>query len=331
MPQLGSRAPLVSALALSLMLCGAAAGQVSIRLVGVPETLRLPVPPGTNAVVTAQISGGNVESVWLAPAKPAGPSSRVPLAKVGEGEYQINLGESAVFELLKDQGEEGEFSVFAKATGGATAQSVTVRFSAPAVPERFEFPWQEAKITLFQRSLTDLPGRTGALQVQLGDIGGGHVLVSVFGPRNEVLVDLIRMRVGGAVFVTLEDNRYVLRVDELFTAGTARDYGTFTLMPVHAWEGQRISRLLAMIEESNITLIRDGQYANSSFFASLLRHERDQYGAKGPTLTRFIEEAATNNPSSGEPYRIQMPNGAESEAGPWLHRLAQEIPTATRP
>ncbi len=330
MSQTGNMIRMVAAVSLTLMLSGAAFGEVSIRLTGVPETLNLPVPLGTNPMLSATITGGEVKSVWMGSNESSGASARVPLSKVGEGEFQINLGERAVFDLLKSQDKDGEFRIFAETTAGATIKSASVRFSTRSIPKRLDFPWDEAKITLFQRSLTELPGSDGALRVQLGVVTVGQVLVSVYGPNNEILVDLKRMRVEDALRLSLDEAEYVIHLDKLFDSGAIRDFAIFTIMPTRTWERRRILRLCKMVEETDVIFIRDEHMMGNESFATFMRGKLEKYGAKNPTLTKFIDESCTRSPTTGEPYGIKLLSGTEGGAAAWLHSMAEEIRDATR-
>jgi hypothetical protein len=331
MSRTGKKVQVIAAVSLALLLHGAAFGEVSIKLSGVPEVLRIPVPHGANSMMTASIAGGEVKSVWVGIDAPTGSSARVPLAKTGEDEYQVNLGDRALLDLLEPQGADGEFRVFAETAKGAIVRSVSVRFSSRVLPKKLDFPWEDARIALYQRSITDLPGLGGVLRIQLGDIAVEQVLVSVFGPNNEVLADLVRLRTGDAMFIALEDARYVLSVDGLYTMGDFRDFGMFTLMPSRTWEKRRIERLCDLIAGTDVIFIRNGSMLSGAMFASLLRSKLVRYGVENPPLGKFIDQAGTRSRTTGELYRLKMPSGSEGELAPWLHSVAEEIPTAKRP
>jgi hypothetical protein len=321
----------IAVAAAALMLTGVASGEVSISLDGAPEVLRIPVPYGVNSILTAKITGGEVKGAWLGLDGSQAVSTGVQLAKVAEGEYQINLSEKSVLNFLKGNAKEGEFRIFAETPDGKIAQSVSIRYTTSAVPKKLELPWEEAKIALYQRSITDLPGVGGSLRVQLGDIAAEQVLVSVFGPNNEIVADLVRMRAGDAMSIALQEARYVLYLDGLYGAGQGRDYGIFTLMPSRTWERGRINRLCDLVEGTDLIFIRDGHMMGSAMFASLMRNKLALYGVKNPSLTGFIDEACTRSETSGEKYRFKRQSGTEGDVAPWLHSVAQEIPTPTRP
>lgn len=100
---------------------------VTLRLKGVPERLAYPLPRGANRVLTAVVKGEAVDSVWLAGSREA--RARVLLAKVGEGEYQINLADPEVEGLLRTAARTGRFQVFARTRTGKVVASLPVRYT----------------------------------------------------------------------------------------------------------------------------------------------------------------------------------------------------------
>jgi len=109
-----------------------APGAESIRLSGVPSRLALPLPEGTNQILTATVKGGKIRDVWLARERNA--RGRVLLSRVDEGEYQINLADPVVEALLRTTGEGGQFQIFAEMRSENVIASIPVRFTVGERP-----------------------------------------------------------------------------------------------------------------------------------------------------------------------------------------------------
>lgn len=311
------------AILLALALQASASGQVSIRLDGVPDRLSFPFPDGVNQVLTVTATGGEVTSMWLAPsAKDTAPSRRTMLTKVAEGEYQVNLAGLEVYDLLNPHGPDGEFRIFAETPEGKIARSISVRYTMAVLPGRLDFHWDEAKLTIYQRTSRKLPGIDGSLRVFLGDITGGQVAVSVSGPHGKSLIDGESMQQGDTLALPLPEQEYVLRLDKLVNLLFGEDYGVFSIMPSHAWEGERIDHLLQIVSTSGLTFIRNDYELPAEQFAAHLRQKYEFYGPRNASVTDFIEKVATRSSTTGRPYRVKLPSGDTVDAPTWLKEKA---------
>lgn len=102
----------------------------------------------------------------------------------------------------------------------------------------FGFPWDEAKVTMYQRASKRLPIADGSLRVELGDITGGRVLVTVYGPDGEIIGDSTLMGEGNAVSVPQAGQEYVLYLGRLVNLLIGHDFGVFSLMPSKVWQAK---------------------------------------------------------------------------------------------
>lgn len=319
-----TRVVVIASLALITTVEQPAEAGVSIRLKGFPERLSFPIRPATNLILTAEISGANVRSVWLSPCGVSDEAKRVMLTQVGEGEFQINLATREVYDLLKERIGEGELRVFAKTEDGTVAQSIAIRYVLHALPKRLEFPWDEAKITIYQRCSKELPGSIGSLRLWIGDITAGQVLVSVYGPDGEPLVPTTSMQEGDMVPLRLEEQEYVLHLEQLVNLLIGADYAVFAVLQPQAWEAQRIEHLLEVIDSADVLFIRHGQELSGPMFAELLRRKHEQMGPKEASLDQFIEEVASRSSSTGKPYQVKLSNGELLDAGAWLRQQTKD-------
>jgi hypothetical protein len=321
-----TRVFVIASLALPMTVEQPAEAGVSIRLKGFPERLSFPIRPATNLILTAEISGGDVRSVWLSPCGVSGEPKRLTLTQVGENEFQINLATRQVYDLLKEQIGEGELRVLAETKDGTLVQSIAVRYVLHALPKRLEFPWDEARLTICQRCSKELPGSMGALRLRIGDITAGQVLVSVYGPDEEPLVPTTSMQEGDTAPLRLAEQEYVLHLERLVNLLIGEDYAVFAVLQPHAWEAQRIEHLLDIIDSADVRFIRHGQELSGSMFADFLRLKYEQMGPREASLDQFIEEVASRSSSTGQPYQVKLSDGELLDAGAWLRQQAKDRP-----
>lgn len=100
--------------AILVVLAAPLRAQDGIRLVSVPDAVRLPAPAGSNLMLEVAVADGPAE-VWLATGLAA--SDRVPLAAAGGDRFQCNLADPSVPALLPAGRERGELIVFARCAG----------------------------------------------------------------------------------------------------------------------------------------------------------------------------------------------------------------------
>lgn len=121
---------LAFAVALSLF-AGPAEAQTGVRIVEVPKRLFLPAADGSNLLLEVECTTPP-DSIWLATEELA--RETVPLQPVGNGRYQLNLGDSRVAALIPRGLRQGELFVFATAAGRTTKSTSVAwlrRISAP--------------------------------------------------------------------------------------------------------------------------------------------------------------------------------------------------------
>ncbi|MBK8718995.1 MAG: DUF5329 family protein [Deltaproteobacteria bacterium] len=85
-------------------------------------------------------------------------------------------------------------------------------------------------------------------------------------------------------------------------------------------EAARIEGLLAKLEASGVTFIRNGSEHDAREAAEHLRNKW-AHAPSIDTAERFIDELGTRSSSSGQPYRVRLRDGREAGRGPWLHSL----------
>lgn len=301
----------------------AAAGPPSISLSGVPERLELPMPRGSNKIITARVEGAEAEAVWLATGE--GAERTLPLVAAGRG-WAVNLSDPRLTPLARGH---ALFQIFARLEGGEVVASLPVSYAMrppartrvwavlkaprarhpvfvdherppPFSPEavvrlqasrgadpgpngpqlrayagavsrvftqqpdgRYTLPmdaalraaWRAAnalsvvddlgpypplvipaapsdlkgqdlpaKLTVYQRRSASVPGTNGWLTVQLGDITGGKVMVSLLDAHGSPIRPKALLAEGEALPFSLGQKRYTVRIEKMVNLLVGEDY-----------------------------------------------------------------------------------------------------------
>jgi len=92
---------------------------------------------------------------------------------------------------------------------------------------RLDLPSDPVRMTIIQRQAKTIPGSRNTVKVQLGDITGKQVLLSIRGGQNQPIVDTRSVEEGDRVAFDLKDGKYTLRVVELRNLMVGDDFGVF--------------------------------------------------------------------------------------------------------
>ena len=83
-------------------------------------------------------------------------------------------------------------------------------------------------------------------------------------------------------------------------------------------EKDKIEHLLACMEKSDLTFVRNGKAYSGKDAAGHLRMKWNSVGDKVKTAREFIGKIGTASSTSGKPYLVRDKEGAEKPLGPWL-------------
>lgn len=201
---------------------------------------------------------------------------------------------------------------------------------AAAAPPPIELPAGGVTMKVVQRTAAALPGSHDRVRVELGDITGGKVALSlartdgsgVLAHRSVGQGDVVPFRLDGfgyrLVVARMEnllvgDDWVELRID-------ADDSAAAPAAPAidqHA----RIEGLLAALAASHVVFIRNGSEHSPAEAADHLRSKWERAGDRVRTAEDFIEVLGSRSSQTGEAYRVRAEDGSEREAGPWLREL----------
>lgn len=90
-------------------------------------------------------------------------------------------------------------------------------------------------------------------------------------------------------------------------------------------EKQRIDALIAAIEKSGLTFIRNGSEHPAADAAAHMRLKFNNAGNRISTAEQFIDYLASKSSITGSPYFLKFPDGHTEKAGLWLHRKLKEL------
>lgn len=184
----------------------------------------------------------------------------------------------------------------------------------------------QVALTLAQRSSAPLPGWEDAVQVSIGDITRGQVVVELLAPEGERLAGPRSLRVGEAVPFERAGRRFVLWLDQLDNALIGADYARFRVQAQRAGDtavaaaddpAVRIEALLSDLAALDaVRFLRNGQSHTAADAVQHLRQKWAHQRASVRSVEDFIVRCASVSESSGQPYRLQWPDGrVEALAG----------------
>ena len=116
---------IVLPVSLFCLLLATTKAQDGIRIVKVPDVVRLPAAQGSNLMLEVEVDGTATE-VWIASDLQS--RDRVALSPAGDRRYQQNLADPRIAAMLPAGRDGGELTVFAK-VGATTARSAAITWS----------------------------------------------------------------------------------------------------------------------------------------------------------------------------------------------------------
>jgi hypothetical protein len=83
-------------------------------------------------------------------------------------------------------------------------------------------------------------------------------------------------------------------------------------------EPEKISRLLHIVETSDVIFIRQGKKYNGAEARQHLERKLKAAGKRDGTARDFIRYIASRSSRTGETYYVKLPDGKQLPAGQWL-------------
>jgi type II secretory pathway pseudopilin PulG len=209
------------------------------------------------------------------------------------------------------------------------AQQAQVAANAAAARVRaLVAPKPPFRMTIQQRERKAMPGTNGSVIVRLGDITHGQVLLSIDDPSGNSLLSTVSVHEGDIQSFSVAGQSFEIEIVELKNFLTSEDYGVFAIRSAGAAlsEDEKINRLIESVEHAKgITFIRNGEAHDEAAAAQHLRRKYQSAGQKPMTVRQFVDELASRSSTSGEEYRIKLPDGREVSSQKWLLDQLEEI------
>lgn len=90
-------------------------------------------------------------------------------------------------------------------------------------------------------------------------------------------------------------------------------------------EQKKIEMLIASVEDSGGTFVRNGSEHSATAAAAHMRMKLSRAGGAIRTAQQFIKYIATKSSITGIAYRIKLPDGSEHKSADWLRARLAEI------
>jgi len=197
--------------------------------------------------------------------------------------------------------------------------------AAPA----FKLTTVPAEVTVKQRSTTSVPGSNGELLLTLDDITRGQVMASLATASGEFLLPPRSMSSDDTASFRIGKSSYTLKLNQLNNALVGEDFATFNISEssgTRLTENDKIEQLISAVAElQDSKFIRNGAEYGAAEAADHLRTKWRAAGGEIKTAEEFVETIASNSSTTGEPYRIRMPDGHIIEAEAYLRKRLGEI------
>jgi len=199
-------------------------------------------------------------------------------------------------------------------------------------PVKFGLSEDPLKLTVVQRCSKPIPGFHGAVNVKVGDITGGQVLLAIICDEPlRPLVDTVSVQAGDMVSFAVQDIRCYVSVIELRNFLIGDDFAVLEISKTPPNETVEIEELLAAIQASGLVFIRNGEESDASAAAGHFRNKWRNATPPLVTAQAFINRIASCSSVTGEPYYVKLADGSQVKAATWLHRQLQDIHEQKKP
>jgi hypothetical protein len=270
---------------------------------------------------------------WFDPAA----AERIEVHGVGvtQAQVQLQIGADAVglpwqaarrlFVLAIDDGVRARLWAVAEFSVEVRAGAETTLFGFRTVPRRL-WPTAEASVTVAQRHRAIVPGSRGWLQVAVGDVTGGQVTMSITDALGGVVAPSRFVAAQEAVEFAFGGERLALVLERMVNRLIGDDHVVLRLCPRADFRPDPILQLIRRVEQEQVVFVREGRDYGGPAAAALMRARLlGREGASSPA--EFVVDCSRSS-STGEPYRVRLPDGREMAAEQWLAGLLAEIERA---
>ena len=213
---------------------------------------------------------------------------------------------------------------------GRNADSAAVQTPAAPKPPPIALPDGKAVMRIAQRNSQVVPGSDGMIQVHIADVTAGQVELSVFHKDGRALVGTTSMKEGDETDFVVGGFEYVVSISELNNYLLGGDDAVIEIRQGKKSGGnidpkKMIELLLAEVESSGLTFIRNGKEHSPEKAAAHLRRKWRYAGSKIKTPEQFIDELASKSSTTGKPYLMRLKDGSTVKSADWLRERLEDM------
>lgn len=232
----------------------------------------------------------------------------VPLARQADaGRWTLEVDDRLRTRLAREHSFEVELKQ------GAS----TVIFPFRCVPARLE-PTEAPTFTVPQRKRAFVPGSNDWLEVRIDDITMGRVHFELVDATGQAVLASRIVHERDSFEFALADERYVIVVDKLHHVLIGEDLAEFSVRPAKGFRPDPIALLLAAIEASDDTFVREQNEYTGQQAAQFLRAKLLSHAGEPPGIDEFVDRFGSQSSKTGEPYRVKKKDGGVVTMREWL-------------
>ena len=198
-------------------------------------------------------------------------------------------------------------------------------FAFRCIPQQLELPEEQRPLVVQQRRKATLPGSNGWLEVQIDDITGGRVLLTLATADGSALVPQRVVHERDHVEFQVGEKSYVLYVKRLVNLLIGDDHAEFTVHEARTFAPDRIGQLLRAIEGSEDVFLREGKEHSGSEAARFLQLKLAAHKGGEPTVDQFVDSIASKSSRTGDDYRVRTKAGDDTTMQEWLRSKLREL------
>ncbi len=299
---------------LALAFAGCSMPYITIK--DCPDEITIPAPRDANVFLTATVSDASAREVWLG----AGPTTReeaagvVKLSRVGTNEFQLNLSDPALLELVKKQDISNGVRVYADI--GALNPIASVLIRVRTIEPVLNLPPGGNLIALYQRTQREIPDSNGTLWLHIDDITGGAVRVSLRTSSPHRLIEDQRIGPGEGAPFEVGGVRYVVGCENLINKLIGNDLGRFRVCRDFEWEHRRAERFIDRVGRSDAAFLVSVEELTGPAFAGRLNAGLGA-ASEGFRFDTFFETVANAPAADGRRPQVRIADGSTIDLATW--------------
>ncbi len=179
-------------------------------------------------------------------------------------------------------------------------------------------PVREALASLVIRQRTTEDVANTGLDLRIGDITHGEVLVRLIGRLGDDVVAMRPMCVGDSATFRLDGRQQMIALSSMVNRLIGTDYAQFHIGEPETVVRAQIEVILKRVETSKHTFVINGVVCNGEKMARQLRRDYDRHADDIDSGEAFLELVATRPRKGARPYRVRVMPGEGTPLPQWI-------------